>query len=366
MDVEEVFEMMDVIGEGSYGLICTCRHTLQNKIYAIKFLEIEENDEVTLQKEMDILKECNECLNTVQYFGCYLKESTLMIVMEYCEGGSVLDLMQLCHKQLTEDQIAVICAHMLKGLIYLHSHHIVHRDLKAGNVLLTRDGRAKLADFGVSAKLTKTIEKKKTIVGSPYWMAPEVITVTKDNQEGYDMKADIWSLGITAIEMAEGKPPLFEIASLRVIFLIPVRDPPTLKESSKWSSDFTGFLSTCLQKDARKRPTSTELLQHPFIQKGLKNEHLLKELTTESIPMLTKARAEKKDKKEENTEKQGVKSGTIITINTSTKKFAGEVGGGTTVINKGTRQYDEESSSSSSSESEDSDDDRYGTTKRND
>jgi len=296
-DPEEVFEMLDVIGEGSYGLICTCRHTLQNKIYAIKFLEIEENDEGTLQKEMDILKECNECIHTVQYFGCYLKENTLMIVMEYCEGGSVLDLMQLCHKQLSEEQIAVICAHMLKGLIYLHSHHIVHRDLKAGNVLLTRDGRAKLADFGVSAKLTKTIEKKKTIVGSPYWMAPEVITVTKDNQEGYDMKADIWSLGITAIEMAEGKPPLFEIASLRVIFLIPVRDPPTLKESSKWSSDCNGFLQTCLQKDARKRPTSTELLQHPFIQMGLKNENLLKDLVTESIPMLSKARAEKKIRK---------------------------------------------------------------------
>jgi serine/threonine protein kinase len=261
--------------------------------------------------------------------------------------------MQLCHKQLNEDQIAAICAHMIKGLIYLHSHHIVHRDLKAGNVLLTKDGKAKLADFGVSAKLTKTLEKKKTIVGSPYWMAPEVITVTKDNQEGYDMKADIWSLGITAIEMAEQKPPLFEIASLRVIFLIPVREPPTLKDQAKWSDQFNDFISICLQKDARKRPSSIELLQHPFIQKGLQKDYILKDLVNECIPLLSSARAQKKDKKDEAQDK-GFKTGTIITINTNTKKYSGTIGGaGTTVINNETQFESSEEESSDSEEESD-------------
>jgi len=348
-DPEEIFEMGEVIGEGSFGLICTCKHTIQNKLYAIKFLEVEENDEMTLQKELEILKECNDSEYTVRYSGCYMKDGTLMIVMEYCEGGSVLDLMKMCKKQLTEDQIAVICAHIVKGLIYLHAHHIIHRDLKAGNVLLAREGRAKLADFGVSAKVTKTLEKKYSKVGSPYWMAPEVITMkdSKNEASGYDMKADIWSLGITAIEMAEGRPPLFEIAFVRAIFLIPVNKPPTLKEPTKWSPEFNSFLETCLQKDPSLRPTSTELLQHPFIQKGLKNEGALKDLLTETIPILSKAREEKREREKETGAEKPIKSGTIITANTSSKRFTGEVGTGTnvgtTVLKNATQQYDESS-----------------------
>jgi len=293
-DPEELFEMLDIIGEGSFGLVCTCRNIKQDIIYAIKFLETEEGDDQCLQKEIDILKETSSCANIVRYFGCYLKENTYMIVMEYCEGGSVLDIMKMCKKTLNEEQIQVISLHVLQGLKYLHSHRIMHRDLKAGNILLSIDGKAKLADFGVSAKLTSTIQKKNTVVGSPYWMAPEVINVQSD-QDGYDFKADIWSLGITGIELAEGKPPLFDIASLRVIFLIPAREPPTLKDQSQWSHEFNNFIAKCLQKDPVKRPLVEELLEHPFVKKGIAKDYVLRQLVLDSLPALNSER--KKGKK---------------------------------------------------------------------
>lgn len=159
-DPEEVFEMLDIIGEGAYGLICTCKNLKQGTVYAIKFLEIEEEDEENLQKEIDILKESSDCPYIVRYFGCYMKESTLMIVMEFCDGGSCLDIMTSCKRTLTEEQISIIVNHMVQGLEYLHAHRVLHRDLKAGNVLLNSDGKAKLADFGVSAKLVNTLQKK--------------------------------------------------------------------------------------------------------------------------------------------------------------------------------------------------------------
>lgn len=340
-DPEEVFEMVDIIGEGAYGLICTCKNIKQDKIYAIKFLEIEEEDEEHLQKEIDILKEAEHCEYTVKYYGCYIKDSTLMIVMEFCDAGSCLDIINACKKTFDEDQIAAICACMVQGLIYLHSHKILHRDLKAGNVLLTSEGTAKLADFGVSAKLAYTLQKKDTVVGSPYWMAPEVISVQKEKAEGYDFKADIWSLGITAIELAEGKPPLFEIASLRVIFLIPVRDPPTLKEKGKWSNDFHDFLAKCLQKNPSDRPTAKELLEHPFIKRGTKNRHVLKKMVDEAMPFLIKSRAEKAKKKPDPDESDDEERnsaftpGTTITINKSTGSVTMSSGSyGTTVINE--------------------------------
>jgi len=337
-DPEEVFEMIDIIGEGAYGLICTCKNLKQNTIYAIKFLEIEEEDEPNLQKEIDILKESSDCPYIVRYFGCYMKETTLMIVMEFCNGGSCLDVMTSCKRTFTEDQIAVIVNHMVSGLAYLHSHRVLHRDLKAGNVLLTSEGKAKLADFGVSAKLVHTLQKKNTIVGSPYWMAPEVISVQKGKGDGYDFKADIWSLAITAIELAEGKPPLFDIASLRVIFLIPARPPPTLQDQSKWSSEFNDFLSICLQKDPAKRPSASSLLAHPFVQRGNKKDNLVQDLVKECLPLLLQAREKKKNKDkdkgdgESDEEKASAFArGTRITINTSSGTWSSY---GTTVLNQ--------------------------------
>lgn len=348
-DPEETFEMLDIVGEGSYGLICTCRNIKQDQVFAIKFLEIAEEDEENLQKEIDILKESINCESIVKYYGSYLKDNTLMIVMEFCDGGSALDIMNSLKKPFSEAQVAAMVSNMVQGLVYLHHHKILHRDIKAGNVLLTSEGKAKLADFGVSAKLTHTLQKKNTMVGSPYWMAPEVISQKK--KEGYDMKTDIWSLGITAIELAEGKPPLFDIASLRVIFLIPARDPPTLQDAKKWSPEFNDFIHVCLQKNPENRPSAQELLDHPFVQMGMQRdkEGILKTLVQQSLPLLKEARLNKKNKKRP-TEKDDsddedddrMVPGSIISVNSKTKAWSHASSAnsyGTTVITDSSSSY---------------------------
>jgi serine/threonine protein kinase len=181
--------------------------------------------------------------------------------MEYCDGGSVLDFVHMDKKRgFTEGEIAAVMWSTLQGLAHLHSNRIVHRDLKAGNILLTRAGGAKLSDFGVSAQLESGFAHRKTVVGSPFWMAPEII-----QEVGHDFKADIWSLGISAIEMAEGQPPLSDINPMRVIFLIPSRPSPKLQDQARWSPEFHDFLARALNKNPAKRPTAQELLSHPFI-----------------------------------------------------------------------------------------------------
>jgi len=243
---------------------------------------------------------------------------------------------------------------MLLGLVYLHQHRILHRDIKAGNVLLTSSGQVKLADFGVAAKLTHTLQKRNTMVGSPYWMAPEVISQKK--KEGYDFKTDIWSLGITAIELAEGKPPLFDVASLRVIFLIPARDPPTLKEPTMWSASFAEFLATCLQKLPENRPSAHELLENSFIKGGMikAQSSLLTDMVRETMPLLVEMRQAKKNAAAKEREAanesddeggtlgtSGLRPGMILTVNTTSGEWTERnstktaSGGGTTVINQG-------------------------------
>jgi len=260
-------------------------------------LEIQTGDEENLQKEIEILKEAGQSPYVVNYFGCYMKDSTLLIVMEYCDGGSCIDIIRDCSRPLKEGEISAILACTVQGLIFLHGRNILHRDLKAANVLLTSGGVAKLADFGVSAKLQNTMQKKKTVVGSPYWIAPEMITKAK--ADGYGHQADIWSLGITAYELAVGEPPLFDIPSMRVIFIIPKRDPPQLPNMDKWSTELNNFLATCLQKDPQGRPAAKELLEHPFIIRGQKNKHLIKALVEECLPKLEEVRAKKKTTEEE-------------------------------------------------------------------
>jgi len=323
-DPEKLFRVMDVIGQGSFGIVCTCINTSNDKMYAVKFIEMSEDGSDDLQNEIDILKTTAECNFIVKYYGAYKKENYLMIVMEYCDGGSVLDVMQVTSAGLTEPQIASICYHVLKGLSYMHSHKILHRDIKAGNVLLTSDGQAKLADFGVSTKLMTTIQKHKTVVGSPYWMSPEVI-VAQNGANGYDHKADIWSLGITAIEMAESKPPHYDINPLRVIFVIPNRAPPTLQKG-EWSPNFQDFVAKCLHKNPTERPTATELLQHPFITSAVdKAETSIRALAQRIAPLLVEARKRAKEREEE-VAGQTIKTGTVLRMNTSTGTvvFAGD------------------------------------------
>ncbi|KAF1321895.1 Ste/ste20/mst protein kinase, partial [Globisporangium splendens] len=223
----------------------------------------------------------------------FLYDGQIWIAMEYCAAGSIADLITLRRRCLNEREIAAICANVAKGLEYLHANRNIHRDIKAGNILLASNGAAKLADFGVSAQLTNTINKRKTVIGTPFWMAPEVI-----QESQYDGKADIWSLGITAIEMAEGEPPLSQMHPMRAIFMIPNRAPPTLKQPEQLSPQFNDFIATCLQKDPQRRPSATELLRHPFIQKEVEKLEacqnsglaILQELVDQSLELVAEAR----------------------------------------------------------------------------
>lgn len=196
--------------------------------------------------------------------------------MEYCGAGSVSDIMRLRKKTLSEHEIATILSDTLKGLEYLHLRRKIHRDIKAGNILLNSEGHAKLADFGVAGQLTDTMAKRNTVIGTPFWMAPEVI-----EEIGYDCVADVWSLGITALEMAEGKPPYGDIHPMRAIFMIPTKPPPSFREPDRWSPEFIDFVSLCLVKNPEERATATDLLQHEFIKNARPNS-ILSEMIAEA------------------------------------------------------------------------------------
>ncbi|KAJ3426680.1 sterile20-like kinase [Anaeramoeba flamelloides] len=261
-----LFELIEELGKGSYGSVYKARQKGTGEIVAVKMISLEEDEGLDdIKIEIEILKKCKH-KNIVKYIGTYFKEETLWIVMEYCGGGSVSDLCQILEKGLTEQQIAAIMYGSLEGLNYFHSNRKIHRDIKGGNILLNDKGDVKLADFGVSAQLTKTMSKRNTFIGTPYWMAPEVI----QDYQNYDSRADIWSLGITAIELAEIVPPRCDIHPMRVLFIIPKKDPPKLKNSRKYSKEFNDFIAKCLVKNYEKRPKAKQLLKHPFIKKGRK------------------------------------------------------------------------------------------------
>jgi serine/threonine kinase 3 len=322
-DPEEIFEMLEKLGEGSFGIVCKCRHKKDNKIYAVKVIEMEGEDDSAIRREIDILKVCDSDL-IVRYGGCYKKANTLLIAMEYCDGGSVQDIIRLRKKQLTEDQIAAICAQIVNALVYLHSNHIMHRDIKCGNVLLTQRGDAKLADFGVSAQLNSTFQKKNTVIGSPYWMAPEIIAKASD---GYDTRADIWSLGITAIEMADSEPPRYDVHFARVIFIIPHKPPPTFKNPKEWSAEFVDFTTRCLQKDPKDRPTARELLEHPFIARGSRNKQLIAALVEEALPLIEQHRRERQQRGAQESSTDTFEESNTVVRGVATIEIRGAQGG---------------------------------------
>uniref|UniRef100_A0A9L0JBS7 Serine/threonine kinase 4 n=1 Tax=Equus asinus TaxID=9793 RepID=A0A9L0JBS7_EQUAS len=251
---EEVFDVLEKLGEGSYGSVYKASHKETSQIVAIKQVPVE-SDLQEIIKEISIMQQCDSP-HVVKYYGSYFKNTDLWIVMEYCGAGSVSDIIRLRNKTLTEDEIATILQSTLKGLEYLHFMRKIHRDIKAGNILLNTEGHAKLADFGVAGQLTDTMAKRNTVIGTPFWMAPEVI-----QEIGYNCVADIWSLGITAIEMAEGKPPYADIHPMRAIFMIPTNPPPTFRKPELWSDNFMDFVKQCLVKSPEQRATATQLLQ---------------------------------------------------------------------------------------------------------
>jgi serine/threonine protein kinase len=259
-DPKKEYEFLDKLGEGSYGSVLHAKHLQTHTLHAIKQVPVEDNLS-DLLKETEHMMEC-KCENIVGYDACFLVNNQLWIVMELCTGGSLNDLMKLSKMTLNEEQIAVCVRDILSALAYLHDNGRIHRDIKAGNVLLTSEGVAKLADFGVSGTLSKDTAQRHTVIGTPFWMAPEVIQET-----GHNYKADIWSLGITLIELAEGHPPLCNLHPLRAIFVIPTRAAPTFTDKTKWSPEMNEFLSLCLTKDATQRPTAKQLQKHPWLLK---------------------------------------------------------------------------------------------------
>lgn len=262
-------------------------------------IKIEQGDDIqVIQQEIVMMRDCRHP-NIIAYFGSYLRRGKLWICMEYCGGGSLQDIYQVTGP-LTEQQIAYMCKETLKGLEYLHSKNKMHRDIKGANILLTENGDVKLADFGVSAQITATINKRRSFIGTPYWMvnhififylainqifyfffihfqAPEVAAV--ERKGGYNQLCDIWATGITAIELAELQPPMFDLHPMRALFLMSKSSfkPPTLKDKDKWSPIFHSFIKTALTKNPKKRPTAEKLLSHPFVTSEM-SVRIVKEL----------------------------------------------------------------------------------------
>ncbi|XP_050789337.1 misshapen-like kinase 1 isoform X5 [Gopherus flavomarginatus] len=235
-------------------------------------MDVTEDEEEEIKQEINMLKKYSHHRNIATYYGAFIKKSPagnddqLWLVMEFCGAGSVTDLVKNTKgNALKEDCIAYICREILRGLAHLHAHKVIHRDIKGQNVLLTENAEVKLVDFGVSAQLDRTVGRRNTFIGTPYWMAPEVIACDENPDATYDYRSDIWSLGITAIEMAEGAPPLCDMHPMRALFLIPRNPPPKLK-SKKWSKKFIDFIDTCLIKAYMSRPPTEQLLKFPFIR----------------------------------------------------------------------------------------------------
>ena len=278
IDPETEFDLIELIGQGNYGRVYKVIHKKTGKIYSAKIAYIEKTNEIeSFKKEINILSQCNNQY-IVHYYGSYIKGHQIWIILEFCDGGSLYELIKILPRNLNEEEIASLIYMILKGLLFLHENKKIHRDVKSENILLTHEGIAKLADFGVSTQLMHSFSKKITKIGTPFYMSPEVIMQNK-----YDYKCDIWSLGITSIEMAEGEPPFSKVKGYWVLKKIITHPPKGLKNKEKWSKEFNDFVEKCLVYEPEKRPSAKELLEHPFIIKYNRGNKLIAELINNSM-----------------------------------------------------------------------------------
>ncbi|XP_062253703.1 TRAF2 and NCK interacting kinase a isoform X1 [Platichthys flesus] len=297
-DPAGIFELVELVGNGTYGQVYKGRHVKTGQLAAIKVMDVTGDEEEEIKAEINMLKKYSHHRNIATYYGAFIKKNPpgiddqLWLVMEFCGAGSVTDLIKNTKgNSLKEEWTAYICREILRGLTHLHHHKVIHRDIKGQNVLLTENAEVKLVDFGVSAQLDRTVGRRNTFIGTPYWMAPEVIACDENPEATYDFKSDLWSLGITAMEMAEGAPPLCDMHPMRALFLIPRNPAPRLK-SKKWSKKFHSFIESCLVKSHGQRPSTEQLLKHPFIR-DMPNERQVRIQLKDHIDRTKKKRGER-------------------------------------------------------------------------
>eukprot|EP01121_Diplochlamys_sp_Union-15-3_P008490 TRINITY_DN2251_c0_g2_i4.p1 TRINITY_DN2251_c0_g2~~TRINITY_DN2251_c0_g2_i4.p1 ORF type:complete len:461 (+),score=60.95 TRINITY_DN2251_c0_g2_i4:73-1455(+) len=279
-DPREIFNLTEQIGTGAFGEVYKAVHKeMPDFIIAIKQLVInkETDESVTeFKREIEILKQCKSEY-IVNYFGTYVGGKHLWVLMDYCSIGSLRGVLDRLDRRLEEEEIAEVMRACLEGLNYLHNCKIIHRDVKAANILLTETGQVKIADFGVSSHISETLHPG-VFAGTPLWMAPEMIS-----KASYNHKADIWSLGITTIELADGTAPLHDVHPLRALYLIPVYPPPTVKDPDSWSDGFIDYISRCCVKDYRHRLEAPKLLQHAWLKQNARGPDSLKPMISQVL-----------------------------------------------------------------------------------
>ncbi|XP_058507936.1 STE20-like serine/threonine-protein kinase isoform X2 [Solea solea] len=295
---EEIWDIIGELGDGAFGKVYKAQNKQNGTLAAAKVIDTKTEDELEdYMVEIEILASCDHH-HIVKLLDAFYFEGKLWILIEFCAGGAVDAIMLELERPLTEPQIRVVCKQTLDALCYLHENKVIHRDLKAGNILLSLDGEVKLADFGVSAKNTKTLQRRDSFIGTPYWMAPEVVMCETSKDRPYDYKADIWSLGVTLIELAEVEPPNHEMNPMRVLLKIAKSEPPTLMHPSRWSPEFKDFLRKALDKNVDNRWSTVQLLQHPFVT-SVTDCKPLRELIAEAKAEVTEEIEESKEEEEE-------------------------------------------------------------------